>query len=104
MTAIYPPIAKRIPKKKRLHGCTLSDDYAWLQNKGTKRVTEYLLAENKYTSQMMAPSEALQKNFIESFLRELKRRTRMSLIDTGAINIILERLKEKTIQFTAAKA
>ncbi len=72
MTAIYPPIAKRIPKKKHLHGCTLSDDFAWLQNKGTKRVTEYLLAENKYTTRMMAPSEVLQKKLYREFLSRIK--------------------------------
>ena len=50
---IQPPLAKQIPTYRELHGVRLNDDYAWLREKNTPAVLQYLKDENKYTERIM---------------------------------------------------
>ncbi len=67
-----PPIAQREPRSMQLHGAELNDDYAWLRDKGTARVTAYLEAENAYTADNMAATEPLQKELYEEVLSHIQ--------------------------------
>lgn len=44
-----PPIAKRIPTERVVHGFTLVDDYAWLKERDDPEVRAFLEEENRYT-------------------------------------------------------
>jgi oligopeptidase B len=67
-----PPVASRIPHPTTLHGTTLQDDYAWLRDKGTAAVQEYLEAENAYTAAAMAGTEDLQAQLYEEILSHIQ--------------------------------
>ena len=55
------PDLKKIPTTTTRFGITLHDDYAWLRDKKNKEVMAYLEAENAFTKQEMAHTEAFQK-------------------------------------------
>jgi len=67
-----PPVAKKIPKTTRIHGDTLVDDYYWLREKTNPEVISYLEAENRYTEEVMRPTEALQKTLYDEILGRIK--------------------------------
>jgi len=46
-----PPVAARKPVVTKQHGKTLTDDWAWLRQKGNKDVEKHLRAENAYTAE-----------------------------------------------------
>ncbi len=72
MTLPVPPVAEREPKKTSIHGTVLEDDYAWMRDKGTPRVTAYLEAENAYTAAAMSGTEELQTKLYEEILSHIK--------------------------------
>ena len=65
-----PPIAERRPVTSELHGVTRTDDFAWLRDREDPAVIAHLEAENTYTAEAMAPTEALQ----ETLFTEIKAR------------------------------
>ena len=67
-----PPVAAREPKVIPIHATELRDDYAWLRDKGSDRVTAYLEAENAYTAAAMAGTEALQQQLYDEILSHIK--------------------------------
>ena len=67
-----PPVATPEPKPLNIHGTQLQDDYAWLRDKGSPRVTAYLEAENAYTSAAMEGTEALQSALYDEILSHIK--------------------------------
>jgi len=67
-----PPVAPPEPKTLDIHGTTLRDDYSWLRDKGSPRVTEYLNAENTYTAVAMAGTEALQAQLYTEILSHIQ--------------------------------
>ena len=67
-----PPVAQREPHTTRIHSTELHDDYAWMRDKESTRVLEYLNAENAYTSAMMAGTEELQKRLYDEILSHIK--------------------------------
>jgi len=69
---LTPPTAVRIPYTTSWHGTELHDDYAWLREKGSPQVLQYLEAENAYTAAVMAGTEALQKTLYEEILSHIK--------------------------------
>jgi oligopeptidase B len=72
-TAIpQPPVAEREPRTTPLHSTELHDDYAWMREKESPRVLEYLRAENGYTAAMMAGTEELQKQLYDEILSHIK--------------------------------
>ncbi len=50
-----PPIAKRNPKVRELHGERFVDDYFWLREKGTPAVESHLKAEAAYAAKQLGP-------------------------------------------------
>ncbi len=71
-TPAQPPIAERDTRITRIHETELQDDYAWLRDKGTPRVTAYLEAENAYTAGNMAATETLQKTLYDEILSHIQ--------------------------------
>ena len=67
-----PPVALRDPKTVTLHGHTLHDDYAWLRNKDSDEVINYLEAENAYAETWMAPTKELQETLYREMLSHIK--------------------------------
>jgi oligopeptidase B len=80
-TPLAPPQAPQKPFPRVHHGQTRIDPYAWLKDENWQKVMQepdllaadirqYLEAENNYTSQVLAPTEALQ----DELFREMKGR------------------------------
>ncbi len=78
-----PPVADRRPTTRLFHGIALEDDYAWLKDENWQDVLRdpsvlapdiraYLEAENRYTSDMLAPTEALQKQLVREMRGRIK--------------------------------
>lgn len=67
-----PPVAKKIPTVKEMHGKKLSDPYAWLRDRENPEVMNYLKAENLYCSEMMKDTEELQKQLFEEMKSRIK--------------------------------
>jgi len=67
-----PPVAKTITEESETHGHQRVDPYAWLKNKEDPEVITHLEAENAYTEQMMAHTEALQKTLYEEMLGRIQ--------------------------------
>ena len=68
---LVPPSARKIPHQLDIHGDVRTDDYFWLNRRGTPEVLAYLKEENVYAAQVMAHTAALQETLFE----ELKSRT-----------------------------
>ncbi|MFW9917754.1 MAG: S9 family peptidase [Candidatus Thorarchaeota archaeon] len=69
---LNPPIAKKKPKRIRIHDEELIDNYFWLRERENPDVLEYLKAENEYTDLMMKGTEALQAKIFEEIKGRLK--------------------------------
>jgi oligopeptidase B len=67
-----PPVAKKIPKVRDLHGDRFVDDYFWLREKSNPEVIKYLEAENAYTDTVMKPLEGLQDTLYTEMLARIK--------------------------------
>jgi oligopeptidase B len=67
-----PPIADKIPRQETLHGETWIDNYYWLREKGTSKVTAYLEAENAYTAAVMKTTEAFQDALYKEMLGRIQ--------------------------------
>jgi oligopeptidase B len=65
-----PPIAKRVPTERTVHGDTVVDEYAWLRDRDDPDTLAYLEAENAFTEQALAHTKALQ----EDLFAEIKSR------------------------------
>jgi oligopeptidase B len=69
-----PPIAKKVPKTTKIHGYTVTDDYAWMVDKEKKdpEVLAYLRAEDDYANAMMKPTAAFQEALYKEMLARIK--------------------------------
>ncbi|MGI9465077.1 MAG: S9 family peptidase, partial [Aestuariivirgaceae bacterium] len=78
-----PPAAKKQASQSTHHGITRSDDYSWLRADNWQEVMQrpealaddirdYLNAENGFTDQVMADTEALQKALFEEMKGRIK--------------------------------
>ncbi len=78
-----PPRAPRHDVATERHGETLTDSYAWMRDPNWQQVMRepeilaaeiraYLEAENAYTGEMLAPTEAMQKALYEEMKGRLK--------------------------------
>jgi oligopeptidase B len=56
-----PPIAKRVPVERRLHGETVVDEYAWLRDRDDPEVIAHLERENAYVRELLAPTGGLRR-------------------------------------------
>jgi len=66
--AASPPIVRREPVEMVLHDDRRVDHYAWLRNKESAEVNDYLKAENAYTDAVLLPTEALQERLYQEML------------------------------------
>ena len=71
-TIATPPVAPREPKTTMLHGHPLQDEYAWLRDKGSPQVQNYLEAENAYTAAVMTGTEDLQASLYQEILSHIQ--------------------------------
>jgi oligopeptidase B len=69
---LAPPLAAKKPRVRTVHGDTLRDDYAWLEDKTSPEVLAHLRAENAYTEAVMKPTAALQETLYREFLGRIK--------------------------------
>ena len=53
---LNPPVAKRVDRVRTIHGETVIDPYAWLDDKSDPEVIALLEAQNEYTSAVLAPT------------------------------------------------
>ena len=68
VNGVNPPIARREPVAMVLHDDRRVDHYAWLWNKESAEVIDYLKAENAYTDAVLLPTEALQEKLYQEML------------------------------------
>jgi oligopeptidase B len=71
-TVAASPSVRKDPQSLTLHGYTLIDDYAWLRDKESAEVLDYLHAENAYTEAVMAPTEGLQQELYAEMVSHIK--------------------------------
>lgn len=69
--APQPPVAKRVPTVRTVHGDEVVDDYAWLISRDDPDTIGYLEAENAYLGAMTAHTKPLQ----DAIFDEIKSRT-----------------------------
>jgi oligopeptidase B len=69
---MQPPVAPRHPHETFYHDTLNTDHYFWLREKTHPDTIPYLEAENAYTQQMMAPTEALQDQLYKEILGRIK--------------------------------
>ena len=65
---LAPPIARREPVEAVIHDDRRVDHYAWLRDKESAEVLEYLAAENAYTDAILEPTLALQEKLYQEML------------------------------------
>src|SRR5262249_59244192 len=63
-----PPVAKKVPRVRVVHGDRRIDQYDWLRDKTDPAVLDYLRAENVYTAAVMGPTQALQEDLYREML------------------------------------
>ena len=71
-TVPKPPIARREPIIRHLHGHTLQDDYGWMTDKESPEVLDYLTRENAYAAAAMRSTEPLQQSLYEEMLSHIR--------------------------------
>jgi oligopeptidase B len=67
-----PPIAEKIPKELTINGDTRIDNYYWMNERGTKRVEDYLNAENAYTKSVLSDVEDLKNKLYDEIVGRIK--------------------------------
>lgn len=70
--AIFPPIAKQIPKSLIAHDDKRVDNYFWLNDREDQEVIDYLNAENAYTNKVLKHTEFFQKALFEEMKGRIK--------------------------------
>ncbi len=72
VSAIQPPICKKIPKKLEKFNDIRIDNYYWLKERENPEVIEYLKQENKYTEEKLKHTEGLQENLFKEMKARIK--------------------------------
>ncbi|MBN2485955.1 MAG: S9 family peptidase [Bacteroidales bacterium] len=67
-----PPIANKIPRELTLHGHTRTDNYYWLNQRGTPEVESYLDAENQYTVFALSDVAGLKEKLYQEITGRIK--------------------------------
>ena len=60
-----PPVAKRVPHQRQVHGEVSDDPYAWLRNREDPDTLAYLEAENAWTTAQTAANESLREQLFQ---------------------------------------
>ncbi len=66
------PLAKSSVVKIKIHGKTLADPYAWMRERQNPEVIAYLEAENRYTADVMQPTEELRATLYKEMVGRIK--------------------------------
>ena len=72
---LKPPMAKKEPKITKIHGYEVTDNYAWLRDRGEKKnpeIVDYLKAENEYVEKFMNPHKEFADNLYKEMLGRIK--------------------------------
>ena len=69
---IKEPIAEKIEKKLSIHGETRIDEYYWLNQRGDKKVIDYLNAENSYRDNYMQDYKGLEEELFQEIKSRIK--------------------------------
>ena len=69
---LIPPVAEKQPQVVTVHGDIRFDDYAWLREKDTHSVLDYLKAENKYTEVKLKHLGFLRKVLYQEMRSRIK--------------------------------
>ncbi|MBK8053129.1 MAG: S9 family peptidase [Saprospiraceae bacterium] len=80
---IIPPVAEKTPKTIVTHGDTMVDNYFWMRlsdeqknaqkpDEQTKKVLDYLNAENAYREKMMSHTDSFQNRLFEEIKGRIK--------------------------------
>tara|TARA_R110002049_G_scaffold261101_1_gene437185 strand:+ start:145 stop:2283 length:2139 start_codon:yes stop_codon:yes gene_type:complete len=72
LTAIKPPLAKKIPEELKIHNDVRIDNYYWLNDRENPEVIDYLNAENDYTKEALKHTEAFQNQLFEEMKGRIK--------------------------------
>ena len=77
MSKAKPPIAKKIPHKKIIHGEQIVDDYHWMRDPNWPKVSNqevlsYLKAENKYAEAFFKPLKKEIEKIYEEIVGRIK--------------------------------
>ena len=67
-----PPVAEKREHTFEVHGQTFTDPYAWLRQKESREVLDYLEAENRYTEAMTGHLTGLQEELYRDMLGRIK--------------------------------
>jgi oligopeptidase B len=67
-----PPVAKKVHTEKPLNGAVLVDDYAWLRERTSPAVHEYLESENAYAEQYTANEKPFADKLYNETLSHIK--------------------------------
>ncbi len=67
-----PPIAKAVPKTISHLRWTLTDPYAWLEDKTDPQTVAYLEAENAYARAVLQPTDPLQEQLFQELRGRIK--------------------------------
>ncbi len=69
---LVPPVAPAKPSVLVAHGDERIDSYFWLNDRTDKEVIDYLVAENDYTKQVLAPYDSLQNEIYEEIIARIQ--------------------------------
>jgi oligopeptidase B len=67
-----PPVADVKPVKHELHGHVRVDNYAWMRERDSSKVLDYLKAENAYTDAVMAGTKPLEEKLYQEIIARIK--------------------------------
>ncbi len=71
-TETAPPVARRDPTTRVIHGRTLVDPYHWMRDRESPEVRAHLEAENAYTARVMRHAEPLQEELYQRLVERLQ--------------------------------
>ncbi len=74
-TDMKPPIAKKVPKVLKIHGYEITDNYAWLRDRGDTKdpaIMDYLNAENAYTESFTGKQKPFSDTLYNEMLGRIK--------------------------------
>jgi oligopeptidase B len=66
------PVAEKIHTEKVINGAVLADDYAWLRERNSLKVHDYLEAENAYAEQFTASEKPFAETLYKETLSHIK--------------------------------
>jgi oligopeptidase B len=73
--SMKPPVAKKEPKVLKIHGYTITDNYAWIRDRETPKrpeIVKYLEEENAYTEYHMGRHKEFVDNLYKEMLGRIK--------------------------------